>query len=292
MKTIDLHIHSYYSDGEESPRVLLTAAAKKGFNVFSIADHNYISADQEHLQRLAERQGMLFVQGIEVSCVDRKTRESLHILGYSRFFDIDKINEKLSPIIKGYNTRAKKIIKKLNRKYGAGLDFDKIKKQIPSACVSRNHIVQRLSEFLGDRISPRELLSEVFIEEDNSWMPDSEEAIKIIIESNGIAILAHPGDLVYKGNFENLVDRLANFGLRGIEVYFPKHSPQIIDILKKTAEKYNLIITGGSDWHGKNLSKEEWGVLVPNEIYNKLSELFLRKRLFSGGVIYSSLGMK
>lgn len=292
MKAIDLHTHSYYSDGGDSPRALLVTAFKEGFNVFSIADHNYISSDQKNLQRLSEKQGMLFIQGIELSCIDRETKESLHILGYSKCFNIEKINEKLLTIIEGYNNRAKKIIEKLNRKYDARFDFDKIKNEIRSVCVSRNHIAQKLSGFLDNRFAPKELLSEVFVEENNSWMLDPKKAIEIIAESNGIAILAHPGNLVYKNHFEDLIERLIDFGLRGIEVYSPKNSFDVIDILRKTAEKFDLIITGGSDWHGRNLSKEEWGVLVPNRVYNKLSELFMQEKLLSISAPYSSIGLK
>jgi hypothetical protein len=274
MKTIDLHVHSYYSDGEESPRSLLASAIGKGFRAFSITDHNYISPEQNLVQKIAEEQGVLFIQGIEVSCIDRETKESLHILGYSDSFNFEKVNKKIMPIVAGYNERAKKIIEKLNRKYSAGFDFEEIINEVPSVYVSRNQLAQKLSVFLGGKFTPRELLSEVFVEEDDSWMPNAQEAIEIIKESNGVAILAHPGNLVDNIQFDDLIKRLVGFGLKGIEAYTPKHTPGIIDILKKTAEKYNLILTAGSDWHGRHLSKEEEGMEVPDRIYNRLSEIF------------------
>ncbi len=274
MKTIDLHVHSYYSDGEESPSALLAAAIGRSFSIFSIADHNFISSEQSRLQKIAEEQGVLFVPGVEVSCVDRKTKESLHLLGYSESFDYEKINRKMLRIVEGYNDRAKRIIKKLNRKYSAGFDFEEIKKEVPGVCVNRNHLAQRLSNFLGGKFSPKELLPEVFVEENDSWMPDVREGIEIIKECNGIAILAHPGNLVDKDCFKNLVARLVSYGLKGIEAYVPKYTTSIIDILKKTAEKYSLILTAGSDWHGQSISKEEEGISVPDRICARLSEMF------------------
>jgi len=279
MKTIDLHVHSYYSDGEESPRSLLAAAIGRGFSAFSIADHNYISPEQGRVQIKAEEQGVLFIQGIEVSCVDRETKESLHILGYSDSFNFEKLNRKTTPIVAGYNDRAKKIIKKLNQKYSAGFDFEEMKSETPSVCISRNQLAHKLSVFLGGRFTPKELLPEVFIEEDDSWMPNAQEAIEIINENNGVAILAHPGNLVDNVQFDSLVERLVGFGLKGIETYTPKHTPEIIDILKKIAEKYNLILTAGSDWHGKHLSKDEEGMEVPNKICNRLSEIFGQRKI-------------
>jgi predicted metal-dependent phosphoesterase TrpH len=279
MKTIDLHIHSYYSDGEESPVTLLNAAIDKNFGIFSITDHNYISPEQNRLKKLAEKQGVLFIQGIEVSCVDKRTNESLHILGYSNSFNFEKINKKLLTTIEGYNNRAKKIIKKLNHKYTTGFDYQKIKNEIPSAYVSINYLAHRLFNHLNGGITPKELISEVFIKEDNSWMLDVREAIKIIEEANGVAILAHPGNLVGNNQFDKFVKKLIKFGLKGIEVYAPKHDTHTINVLGEIAEKFNLILTAGSDWHGTHTSQKEKGILVSDEIYNKLSAMFGYKKL-------------
>lgn len=274
MKTIDLHVHSYYSDGAESPKDLVMAAIGKRFSVFSIADHNYISPEQSRLQKIAADRGVLFIQGIEVSCVDKKTDKSLHILGYSNYFNYEKINRKMLPVIKGYNVRAKKIIGKLNKKYSVGFDFDKIRSEAPSVIVSRNYLAKRLSNFLGGKLSPEQLLPEIFIEEDDSWMPDPKEAIEIIKECNGTAILAHPGNLIDSDCFEDIIKRLIDYGLAGIEVYTLKHSARVVNMLKKIAEKYDLIMTGGSDWHGGLKEKDEEGLEVPDKIYNRLSEIF------------------
>jgi len=291
MKIIDLHIHSYYSDGEESPSVLLKTAIERGFSIFSIADHNYISSQQSHIQKIALRHGVLFVQGVEVSCVDRKTKESLHILGYSNSFDLGKINRKMSPIVEGYNVREKKIIDKLNHKYEADFDYEEIKKKTAGIFVSRNQLAQKLSEFLGGKIALKKLLPEVFVEEDNSWMPSAKEAIEIIKESNGVAVLAHPGNLVNKDNFENLLQRLVNWGLEGIETYALKHDPDVTNTLNKIAKNFGLIIAAGSDWHGRNLSQTKEGMLVADRVCNKLSEIFGNKEMLPANRKLATVGL-
>ena len=274
MKKIDLHNHSNYSDGESSFQELLDLAIEKKISFFSITDHNYISPEQDKFRALAEKKGIFFIQGIEVSCIDKETGQSLHILGYSNSFKIEKINEALDHIIQGYNNRAKKIIGKLNKKYGADFNFEKIKNETLAVYVSRNHLIKKLSEFLGNKLSQKELLQEVFIEEGNSWMPDSFEAIKIIHKYGGIAVLAHPGNIIKKDRFEELIAKLVKNGLKGIEVYYPKHNEVVVEILKNTSNKFNLIQTGGSDWHGQSFSKKEIGIDAPDEIYSKLQEIF------------------
>jgi len=274
MKTIDLHVHSIYSDGEAFPKDLLAAAINKGLSVFSIADHNYISPEQSSIQRIAEERGVLFIQGIEVSCMDREINKSLHILGYSKHFNYSKINRKMLPIVEGYNIRAKKIISKLNKKYSAGLNYEEIKNETPSVCVSRNYLAKKLSDFMGGNFSPEELLSEIYIEEDNRWMPDVKEAIETIKKCNGMAILAHPGNLLDNDSFENLIKRLVGFGLEGIEVYTLKHSAMAIKKLKKIAEEYHLVMTAGSDWHGGKSLEGEERLEVSDKTYNQLSEIF------------------
>lgn len=100
------------------------------------------------------------MQGIELSCVDRETGESLHILGYSLNFDIELLNNFSKVIVDGYNERAKKIIKKLNKQYkNFNLDIEKLRKIKKEVYISRNTIAEELMKFLGsDNITRKEAL--------------------------------------------------------------------------------------------------------------------------------------
>ena len=292
MKTIDLHVHSYYSDGAESPSSLCKIAIRRRFSVFSIADHNYISPQQSQIQKIALRYGIFFIQGIEISSIDRIEEESLHILGYSRAFNIPEINKVMKPIVEGYNERAKKIIDKINSKYNAHFDYNLIEKEVPGVYISRNQLAERLSMHLGGKYTAKELVPEIFVEENNSWMPSVQKAIEIIRENNGMAVLAHPQNLLYKDNFDNLIKRLTCFGLEGIETYTPKHDSKTIDILNFVAKKFGLIMTAGSDWHGSGLSPMgRPGLAVPDRVCTKLLNRFGYKETLNSDKTFRAIGL-
>ncbi|MDP4031341.1 MAG: PHP domain-containing protein, partial [Pseudorhodobacter sp.] len=130
MPLIDLHLHSHYSDGEDDPHTLLRLAIEKKISIFSITDHNFIVPKDEKFSKKVALNGIKFVQGVEISSFDDKTKSSFHILGYSKNFDTYKMNYILKKTVAGYNNRAKKIIKKLNKKYlGLNLNFHDLKKK-------------------------------------------------------------------------------------------------------------------------------------------------------------------
>jgi predicted metal-dependent phosphoesterase TrpH len=251
-RMIDLHLHSYFSDGENSPETILEQVKRRDISLFAITDHNFVARETTELIKLSSRCGIEYIQGVEVSSVDKITGLSLHILGYSVNFDIGYLNHKMAETRAGYNRRANKIIEQLNNKYpGINLDFEEILKSINAVYISRNVLASRLREFLGDsNIGRRELLKEVFVLEHDSWMLDSAEVIEIIRKAGGIAVLAHPGRLIDDYSFEILLSRLVSYGLTGIEIHYPTHTLQQIQKLQEVATKYELISTAGSDWHG------------------------------------------
>lgn len=262
---IDLHIHSHFSDGINSPEEIREEARQEGVKLFSITDHNYIGADARLIKDGQKK--FSFLQGIEISSLDRVTDEPLHILGYSYNFNIPQINRSLASVVEGYNIRAKNIIAKLNDKFSSGFDFEEIKKETPAAFVSRNLLAKKLTEFVGNGMIMTEALNEAFIDEDNSWLPGAEDVIGLIQNCGGIAVLAHPGNILEKTSIEELIKRLGAAGLGGIEAFYPKHSPKTTGVLINLAKKYQLIITAGSDWHGRNFSASPLGIKVPAWIY-------------------------
>lgn len=269
MAVIDLHSHSFYSDGQDSPKEISSKMSKAGVSLFSITDHNYIHPNLVGLTGTPR-----FIQGIEISSIDRKTGSSIHVLGYSKNFDVKKINQALFRVVDGYNDRAKLIIKKINDKFGYDFNFDEIKKNIPSVCVSRNLIAQMLLEFSGDGITMSEAVKECFVKEDDSWMPDTEDAVKLISDCGGVAVMAHPGRLLKNINLDALVARLISVGLRGIETYYPYHDEQTIKNLENIALANNLFVTAGSDWHGSSFSKFNVGMDVSDSVYQNIINQF------------------
>lgn len=272
LQNIDLHVHSHFSDGINSPEEIREEARQEGVKLFSITDHNYIGVDTCFIKDGQKK--FSFLQGIEISSLDRVTGEPLHVLGYSYSFNIPQINRSLASVVEGYNIRAKNIIVKLNDKFHSGFDFEEIKKETPAAFVSRNLLAKKLTEFAGNGIVITEALKETLIDEDNSWLPGTEDVIGLIQNCGGIAVLAHPGNILEKMNIEGLIKRLGGAGLRGIEAFCPKHSPKTTGVLVDLARKYRLIITAGSDWHGRNFSTSPLGIRVPAWIYESCINSF------------------
>lgn len=279
-KKIDMHIHSLYSDGENSIRDILKIIKKNKIHLFSICDHNYISPETVLIKKLANKNNIIFLQGIELSCIDRETGKSLHILGYSHNFNVNLLNKSMQFVINGYNKRAKKIIEKLNKQYkGVNLDIKKLCKNKKEIYTSRNTIADELIKFLnrkGVHLTMEQAVKEVRAQEDDSWMLDSREAIRIIKNAGGYAVLAHPGKLTEDANFELFLKRLIDYGITGIEAHYPKHDEGTMQFLNLIGEKYNLFITAGSDWHGEKYTPGvNIGFIVENNKYQKITDIFI-----------------
>jgi predicted metal-dependent phosphoesterase TrpH len=265
---IDLHTHSHYSDGQDSYEDLFTLAMQSGVSYFSITDHNYLYPGASSI---LSTPNMKFVQGVEVSSIDRPSGMSLHVLGYSFKFDIPRLNRSLESVVHGYNARAAAIISMLNTKFGTRLDFEHIKATTPAVFVSRNLIARHFREQTHEQMDMSDAVKEAFIQdEDSSWMPDAVQAIDMIRVCGGTAVLAHPGNLLGKTDLAGLVERLAGAGLRGIEVQYPRHDQQTVATLIAIANRCRLAVTAGSDWHGIDFSRHPIGMeaAMPSDLLN------------------------
>lgn len=188
---IDLHLHSNLSDSKHSYSEIINFILKSNIKVFSITDHNYIKEDLDRVKKIADKNNVNFVEGIEISTKYHDGDLALHILGYSNKFDKRRLNKNLKKTIEGYNTRAKKIIKSLNSSDDKlNFSFEKLFSEINSKYLSRNHIADKVSEKLNLSFDKALRLSYVYLKE--NWMIEPANAIKLINKSGGIAVLAHP----------------------------------------------------------------------------------------------------
>lgn len=254
---IDLHTHSYFSDGECSPEEVIEEAKKRNVSVLSITDHNFLP-ENEIPRKYAKNNSIILIDGIEISTVYRSLNSttSLHILGYGRKLERIILNKGLEKTIAGYNNRAHAIIDKLNTLFPKLLlDFHSLRISTKEVYISRNTLARILVEHLGNTLSIKDTLKKyVFVEEDDAWMMTPEESFSLIASAGGIPILAHSGRELRKiglAKYEEMVAHFVKEGLLGLEVYYPKHTAEEISFMKDIANKYNLFITGGSDWHGK-----------------------------------------
>lgn len=256
MKYADLHIHSNYSDGIKSPEEIISMAIEKGTKYISITDHDSI-ASQYVLNNTYE--GLNIIPGIELSTEYRDME--LHILGY--FFDIE--NNELNELVKSLNTervkRVENILHRLKR-HDINLALEDLAVDI-DATIGRSHIANAMVEkgyFDNYKSAFRSFLVKGKPGYVKGFRLNYKDCIEAINKANGVAILAHPGQIYRKMEVENILKELKCFGLKGIEIYHPSHSKEDINKFFNLSCKYKLSITGGSDYHGRSIGYEEIGV--------------------------------
>lgn len=248
----DLHIHSSYSDGILPPVDIIGLSISKGIKCISITDHDSVQSQSASYGDLTDIE---VVPGIELS--SEYNGHEIHLLGY--FIDINDsfLNSALNKIHKEREDRVHNIIKKLNK---MSMDISVSEIEISKfVSLGRPHIAKLLVE-KGYVNSIREAFH-IYLAKGKPAYIDRfkisyKETLKLIRDSGGISVLAHPGE-IYKGiNMERLIQDLKIYGLNGIEVFHPSHKDRDINNFYNLAIKYKLVISGGSDYHGNNSKNE------------------------------------
>jgi len=251
MGYVDLHIHTTASDGVMSPSEIVRYAKAKGLQAIAITDHDTIEGLEEGLLE-GERIDFEVIPGIEISA--EHSPGSMHLLGF--FLDIHHptLNERLGYLQKARAERNSKIVERLNR-LGIELTYEDVLKASGGGQVGRPHFAQVLLE--KKYVGSFQEAFERFLKKGAPAYVDkfrftAKEAIHFINEARGVAVLAHPNTLNMNGysELETLILRLIEEGLKGIEVYYPEHSPLEVARYKTLAERYGLLMTGGTDYHG------------------------------------------
>lgn len=264
---IDLHVHTTFSsDGIYRPETLLKKAQTKGLKAISFTDHNEIAANFIAVKRFKEFQ-IKYITGTEITCY--YNNKEIHILGY--FFDINSsiIKEFINNIKKEKINLAKETCKKL-RDLGFEIheeDVFKFSRGRPPTGVSFLKSILKNSKNLKDeRIIPYikgEKKRSPYMHFYNDWLTPNkpayihgkeilaEETIYIIIKSKGLGVIAHPQNLS-----EIELKDLIKMGIKGIEVYTTYHNMEKRMFYRDLAEKYDLLITAGSDFHGERIKKD------------------------------------
>jgi predicted metal-dependent phosphoesterase TrpH len=251
MGYIDLHLHTTASDGVMSPSEIVRYAKTKGLQAIAITDHDTSEGLKEALME-GEKIGLEVIPGIEISA--EHFPGSMHLLGYF----IDNHNpylcERLEYLQKARAERNPKIVEKLNS-LGIEITYEEVVKASGGGQVGRPHFAQVLMD--KKYVRGFQEAFDRFLKKGAPAYVDKlrfsvEEALHFINEAKGIAVLAHPNTLQAEGysGLEKLVLRLLEKGLKGIEVYYPEHSPLDVTHYKTLAERYGLLMTGGTDYHG------------------------------------------
>lgn len=264
MPIVDLHAHTTFSDGTSTPSEVVFAYKKAGVQIMSITDHDTLEALPQAAE-LAKKAGILFVPGVEISSSEH---DHLHILGYNIDPQNKLLNEALAQNRENRNIRAKKIIKNLQE---AGIDIteEDVFKLVKNVA-SRAHIADaiRNKKITSSR---QEAFRKFLIPGKPGYVPNEGfsvcEVISLIKQAGGKAFMAHLGIVQEFWNFPAWV----NSGLDGIEVYYPSHKQSMRDTLLTLVKKYNLLISAGSDHHGKKSGRDNApGLQVPKEVFESI----------------------
>jgi len=251
---LDLHTHSVYSDGSLTPEEIIDVAIDLGLSAISITDHDNILAYEfarNHALKRSEETAKKppeIIPGIEINTMLEK--QEVHILGYY----INSANKEMRDLI-SYQQHARivqtiEIVKNL-QKAKINIELEDVTALVKEGgSVGRPHIARAIVN-AGGVSSMIEAYRKYICDNSSTYVKRKTvtpfEAVETIYETGGIPVVAHPCDL---HGAEELIKELMNYGLRGVEVYHRKHSPAIIEYYSSIAEKYKLIMTGGSDCHG------------------------------------------
>lgn len=247
---IDLHTHSFYSDGTVSPAKLISMAAANRLTGFALTDHDTLEGVPEVL-RLGQEQGITVVSGLEISA--RHGDISVHILGYG----VDPVNAQLrawlARIQAGRRERNQHVIDKL-ADLNMPISLQELERLSGCGQIGRPHIA-RLLTAKGYVKNPNQAFSRYLGRKKAAWHPrfacSAAESIAILHEAGGVAVLAHPGLLDSRLKKQQpLIRELAVHHLDGLEAYYPGHSRQMTELFRSLARRHNLLTTGGSDYHG------------------------------------------
>jgi len=243
---IDLHLHTSCSDGMDEPEELVETALAGKYRIISITDHDTVEGVIRSLDA-ADGTGLEVIPGIELSSIDGDC--DIHILGYFVNYRDPEFIRQISFFKEKRHERAEEIVLCLNR-LGLDIQIDTVLRIAHGAPLGRPHIAEALvSEELVNTYD--EAFTRYIGAHGPAYVPKHRvtpaEAIELIIKSGGIPVLAHPGVL----NRDDYIPDLIECGLMGIEAIHPLHPIEKQAYYDQLAKKYGLIVTGGSDWHGK-----------------------------------------
>jgi len=253
---IDLHIHSTASDGSLSPREILCLAQKNGVKAISLTDHDSIAGVKDILD-LIHSFSLEFITGVEISCDPPepfKSLGSVHMLGYG-FSIYDKtLNQLLRRAVAAREERNPKIIERLND-LGFDMSMAEVEERFGADQTGRPHIAELMVEkgYVKDFRRAFDLYlgkgKPAYVEK---FKVSCEQAIEIILNAGGLPVLAHPGLIEFNRSrgLETFVEILVRYGLGGLEVFYSGHDSAKVQTLCAMARDKNLLVTGGSDFHG------------------------------------------
>ena len=253
MSGVDLHIHSTASDGRLSPAEVIGKSVERGLTIISLADHDTVDGIIPALAATKAFPRLKVIPCVEIS-TDVPNGEA-HVLGYFIDYTDPEFAARLERMRHSRRERAQGMIAKL-RALGIHIEWQRVQEIAGSSSMGRPHIAQAMLE-KGYIASIKEAFTK-YISRDGPAYVDREkmtpvEAVELILKANGLPVLAHP---LTVSDPEIMVSQLKAAGLVGIEAYYDGYIADERNRLINLAERYDLIASGGSDYHGLDANTE------------------------------------
>lgn len=282
---IDLHTHSNASDGTDSPQELIDHAISRGLDVVALTDHDTVAGWEEAKLALIDHQSdtdLELVLGAEISCQD-EDGISIHMLGLLFDAQSQPLIAELEKTRDNRLTRMERIVDRLNAA-GIEITLDEVYAQKrDDATLGRPHLADAL--VARGHVTSREEAFNIFLHNNskyyiNHYSPSPFEAIRLIKEAGGVAVIAHPlassrGRIMKR----ELLHRLIESGLDGIEVDHRDHNDEERGELLRLAIENNLVVTGSSDYHGTGKMNRMAEFTTHPEQWERLESLADKRRV-------------
>ena len=266
MRFADLHLHTFFSDGTFTPEELVLHAQNKGLACIALTDHDTVEGCERAARACAAVQ-MEFIPGAELTAEQDDTE--VHILGY--FLDTKNpvLLEKIARFQSVRQNRIREMVAALN-KLGIPLQAETVFALANCKSPGRPHVARALvkEKLIG---TLDEAFDRYLKKGRPAWVPKAKmsavESVELIHQADGLAVMAHPG----LNRSDDIIPSLVAAGLDGIECFHTKHSTVMSEQYLEIAEKYDLLVTGGSDCHGFSKNKPLIGtVRLPYEHVQQL----------------------
>ena len=251
---IDLHMHTTISDGTDSPQEILENVKAAGICLFSVTDHDAIKGSLQVVELLQDGDTG-FITGVEFSCKDENGK--YHILGYG----YDSERKGIQDVVDlGHRYRMEKVQARLDfikAEFGFSFSDEDLEKLLSLDNPGKPHIGNLMVQY--GYVKTKEDAIRYYIDQlhfQNSYVRP-EEAIRGILASGGIPVLAHPSygrgdELILGDEMDKRLKHLMGYGLQGVEAFYSGFTPKLQEEMLGFAKRYELYVTAGSDYHGTN----------------------------------------
>ncbi|MEE3467111.1 MAG: PHP domain-containing protein [Eubacterium sp.] len=274
MQLIDLHMHSTFSDGTDTPTELVELALEKDLVAMALTDHDTVDGVAEAV-RASEGKPIEVIPGVEISCEyvvpplagQPSRKKEIHILGYGMDIENQALLDALQFARDERDNRNKKMCRNFEEAGYDMISYDKLLERFGNSTIARPHFARLLMEagvipsisaaFADGGLLSNESPLYVF----RTYLTP-EQGIQAILGAGGKAVLAHP--MMYKlsvSEIHRMLYELKGFGLTGIEALYSRNKGTDEAFVRKLAHEFGLFITGGTDYHGRNKPDLEigWG---------------------------------